>query len=283
MARRPRYDIEGGIHHVMNRGVNREPTFFADVDRRQFGQRLADIHEQFGVETLAYCLMDNHYHLLLRARTGGLSRAMHHLGLVYTRRTNDRLGRDGPLFRGRYHSIPVTTDAYLMRAARYVHRNVLDLPGVRSPADYRWSSYRAYVGLRPAAGFLNLEIVLDLFGGDSRRLEAATCDDSVDALLPCASVEDIVQLVRLAIATDDIAHGVDHEIPRWVEHTALILVADRLQGHPLHASLDARLGFPTPAARRMALKRARDRASDRSIASIVDTVMDALAPPRRAA
>jgi REP element-mobilizing transposase RayT len=83
----------------MNRGVNREPTFFADVDRRQFGHRLADIHERFGVETLAYCLMDNHYHLLLRARDGGLSRAMHHLGLVYTRRTNDRLGRDGPLFR----------------------------------------------------------------------------------------------------------------------------------------------------------------------------------------
>ena len=79
--------------------------FFADEDRIEFGRVLGEIHERFGVETLAYCLVPNHYHLLLRCPDGGLSAAMQHLGSTFTRRMNDRAGRDGPLFRGRFHAI----------------------------------------------------------------------------------------------------------------------------------------------------------------------------------
>jgi REP element-mobilizing transposase RayT len=114
MGRQPRTDVEGGIHHVMNRGVDHQQIFFADADRVEFGRLLGEIHTKWGVETLAYCLMDNHYHLILHTPDGGLSEAMQYLGVVYTRHTNDRVGRDGPICRGRFASMLVTTDSYLL-------------------------------------------------------------------------------------------------------------------------------------------------------------------------
>jgi REP element-mobilizing transposase RayT len=258
----------------MNRGVNRQRTFFADVDRVEFGQRLADVHERFGVRTLAYCLMDNHYHLLLHDPAGELSRAMHHLGLVYTRRTNDRIGRDGPLFRGRFHSIPVTTDEYLLMAVHYIHRNPLDLPGVRSADEYRWSSLRAYLGRRPPAPFMDLELVLGLYGDDRDAFAASALDDAPPQRW--SDVDDVVQLVRFAIAVDDIAHGLDHDVPRWLERTVLLLVSEGLDGHPLGQRLVDWFGFPSEKARRMAMHRARSRSATPAINRSVSTVLASL-------
>ena len=167
------------MHHVMNRGVNHQRIFFDDADRIEFGARLEDINQRFGIETLAYALMTNHYHLLLRTPAGGLSEAMHRLGLVYVKRTNKRVGRDGPLFRSRFHSIPVTTDAYLRYAARYIHRNPLELPGVARPEFYRWSSYRTYRGFRSPAPFMNTSLVLRLFDDDRDDLARFTDGEDV--------------------------------------------------------------------------------------------------------
>lgn len=257
----------------MNRGVDRQTTFFDDRDRIEFGQRLADVFDRFGVRTVAYCLMDNHYHLVLHAPFGDLGRAMHHLGLVYTQRTNERVGRDGPLFRGRYHSIPITTDAYLAQAVRYVHRNPLAVPGVRAARDWRWSSYRAYLGLRRAPAFLCTDTVMGLYGDDPRRLERFTEQDS-QSLDPSSSVADVVQVARLAIAVDDVEHGVGEELPRWQERTTLLLLADRLSGRDLGDRLLRSFDFPSDSARRMALHRARARASDVTLARIVDRVVE---------
>jgi REP element-mobilizing transposase RayT len=174
--RRQRVDVEGGIHHVMNRGVNRQIVFFADDDRIEFGCVLGEVHERFGVETLAYCLMPNHYHLLLRCPDGGISAAMQHLGSAYTRRTNDRIGRDGPLFRGRFHSIHVADDVYLKWVVRYIHHNALDIAGVHACDEYRWSSYRTYLGLRAAPPFLNTGFLLDMFDWNPDRVRAFTED-----------------------------------------------------------------------------------------------------------
>ena len=135
---------------MMNRGVNRQLVFFSDADRVEFGRVLAEMHQRFGVETLAYCLMPNHYHLVLRCPDGGLSDAMQHVGSTYTRRTNTRVGRDGPLFRGRFHAIHVADDVYLKWVVRYIHRNAVDIAGIQGCEDYRWSSYRSYLGLRRA-------------------------------------------------------------------------------------------------------------------------------------
>ncbi len=271
MGRRPRNDITGGIHHVMNRGVDHQRIFFGDPDRVEFGERLAAIHERFAVEILAYCLMDNHYHLLLRAPDGGLSAAMQHLGLTYTRHTNDRVGRDGPLFRGRFNSILVTTDAYLLRATRYIHRNPLDIVDVRTPRGYRWSSYRAYLGLRRRPPFLATDMILGLVGNDrqalARSTEAAMNGPAVSEL------DDLLQHVRFAVAHDDLVHGSDEASPRRIERAVLVLIAHEVAGTPLGDRLERLLDFPSDAARRMALRRARGRSDELPVARIVGEVL----------
>ena len=161
MPRPLRIDVEDGWHHVMNRGIDHGDVFFHDSDRIEFGQRLADVHERFGIQFHAYCLLDNHFHLLCRCPDGGLSAAMQRLGSMYTRHVNDRLGRDGALFRGRFHSRSITTDAHLMAAVRYIHRNALDIENVDSVSNYRWSSHRAYLGLRTPPDWLRIGHVFE--------------------------------------------------------------------------------------------------------------------------
>ena len=161
MPRPLRIDIDDGWQHVMNRGIDHADVFFVDSDRIEFGQRLADVFDRFGIRTHAYCLMDNHFHLLWHCPDGRLSDAMQRLSSLYTRHVNDRLGRDGALFRGRFHSRLITDDAHLVAAVRYIHRNALDLDGVTSARDYRWSSHRAYLGLRTPPPWLCTDHVFD--------------------------------------------------------------------------------------------------------------------------
>jgi REP element-mobilizing transposase RayT len=276
--RRQRVDVEGGIHHVMNRGVNRQLVFFSDLDRIEFGRVLAEIHERFGVETLAYCLMHNHYHLLLRCPDGGLSEAMQHLGSAYTRRTNDRVGRDGPLFRGRFHAIHVADDTYLKWVVRYIHRNALDLPGVQACEDYRWSSYRTYIGLRATPPFVNRDFLIEMFDWNRDRLEEFT---HAEVAAPIESIESIIEL---AIAVDQLAHGDDDDGygRQQIERTVRLLLLDTLIGRDIRAVL-AR-GLPTGAAFRKALSRARQRrASDESIRRIVSSAAGLLGHAAHAA
>lgn len=256
----------------MNRGVNRQRIFFADADRVEFGARLDEIHERFNVTTLAYCLVENHYHLLLRSSDGMLSDAMHHLGLVFARRTNDRVGRDGPLFRGRFRSIPVTTDAYLLCAVRYIHRNALDVPGVDRIDRYRWSSLRSYLGLRPVAEFLDTSTVLEYFDRDIAAFARFSNND--DGVV-VSSADDVVQLVRWAVLRDDLRRRDGDAAPEWQERTALILLVDALDATvpDIARDLGRLLQFPSAAARRMARRRARERAAHCAIAPVVADVL----------
>lgn len=276
--RRQRVDVEGGIHHVMNRGVNRQVVFFADEDRVEFGRVLGEVHERFGVETLAYCLMPNHYHLLLRCPAGGLSGAMQHLGSTYTRRTNDRMGRDGPLFRGRFHAIHVSDDVYLKWVVRYIHRNALGMSDVRRCDEYRWSSYRTYLGLRSAPPFLNTGFLLEMFDWNPGGLREFT---EYSLAAPVASLES---LIELAIAVDRLAHGDDDDGygRQQIDRTVRLLLLDELADHKLRSAIDR--GLPTGAARRMALSRARQRRSaDGAVDRIVAWLMPLLETDTRAA
>ncbi|MFV0307689.1 MAG: transposase [Desertimonas sp.] len=265
MPRHPRVDWAGAVHHVMNRGVDRAAIFFGDEDRIEFGRRLAACHEQFGLSTLAYCLMDNHYHLVVRSPTGDLSAAMQHLGTSYVRHTNDRLGRDGPMFRGRFTSIPVTTESYLRQVVRYVHLNPLDLNGVSQPHSYRWSSYRAYLGYRRPPPFLDISPVLDLFGGDPDRLAAYTTDDSARRAITPINADELRNVVRTELTAA--GHG-------GRERVVLTALLERGCDPCLATLLEEALAFPSANARAMALSRSRGRRGrDQTVDRLVERLL----------
>jgi REP element-mobilizing transposase RayT len=260
----------------MNRGVNRQPIFFGDADRVEFGRRLADLHEHFQVSTLAYCLMGNHYHLLLRAPTGNLAEAMHHLGSVYVRHTNDRVGRDGPLFRGRYHAIPVQSDEYFVWVARYIHRNAMEVPHVKNVADYRWSSYRAFLGHRAPARFLDLTTLLEHFGGSRQRLAEFT-DEPGSPLPPVLTAAGLLDAIAFALADDDLRHGTAEDHSPWLGQTILNLLTEFEPAIAQLQGFDQLGDRPTDVARRMALSRARKRlASDERLHRVYTHVARAL-------
>jgi len=167
MPRPLRPDIENGWFHVMNRGIDHCAVFLDDSDRVEYGQRLADVYERHGILTHAYCLMDTHFHHLWQCPDGGLSAAMQRLGSLYTRHVNDRVGRDGALFRGRFHSRLITDEAHLVATVRYIHRNALELPGASSAKEYRWSSHRTYLGLREKPEWMRTTTVLEGWGLDA--------------------------------------------------------------------------------------------------------------------
>jgi putative transposase len=160
MARAWRIEYEGALYHVLSRGNERRDIFFDDEDRTLFLIGLSEAGERFAVDVLAYVLMGNHYHLLLRTRRANLSKAMQWLGLSYTTRFNFKQSRSGHLFQGRFKSMLVQNDAYLLQLSYYIHRNPLRAGMVERLADYRWSSYPAYAYENRAPEWLNTEVIL---------------------------------------------------------------------------------------------------------------------------
>jgi len=169
MARPLRIEFEGAWYHVMNRGAGRQDVFISDAQRERFLELLGELADRFGVETHAYCLMDNHYHLLLHTPLGNLGRGMRHLNGVYTQFFNRDQGRDGALFRGRYQAILVDADEYLLHLTSYIHRNPLEAGMVERLGEYRWSSYPAYIGRTEAPAWLRRDMVYSMLGGKARR------------------------------------------------------------------------------------------------------------------
>ncbi|HEB94681.1 MAG TPA: hypothetical protein ENI94_14745 [Gammaproteobacteria bacterium] len=164
MARPLRIEYPGAWYHVMNRGAGQRCVFTSLAQRHYFLSLLADVHERFNAEWHAYCLMDNHYHLLLRTPDGNLQRIMRHINGLYTQYFNRSEGTDGPLFRGRYKAILVDAQSYWLQLSRYIHRNPLEARLCRSLSQYRWSSYKAYVGIDEVPVWLATEYILNAIG-----------------------------------------------------------------------------------------------------------------------
>jgi putative transposase len=165
MARPLRIEYPGAYYHVMNRGLSRRAIFLEDKGRERFLDLLSDIARLWKIEIYTYCLMDNHYHLLLQTPKGGLGRAMRHLDGIYTQRFNRVHHRDGPLFRGRYKAILIDAEEYFLSVARYIHQNPIEA-GVASDMDrYRWSSHRGYLSKRERPLWLNTHSLLSRFAG----------------------------------------------------------------------------------------------------------------------
>ena len=136
MSRPLRIQYPDAWYHVMNRGRRGEKLFEGKKDYETFIELLKDIVEDYKVNIAAYCLMSNHYHLLIQTPKGNISRSMRHLNGVYTQRYNRSHLCDGQLFRGRYKSILIDADGYLLELVRYIHRNPLEAGMVNDLSKY---------------------------------------------------------------------------------------------------------------------------------------------------
>ncbi len=178
----PRLCFEGALYHLTVRGNNREPIFGDDTDRHQYLRLLKRYKDRFRFTLHAYALMTNHVHVILEPAGGTtVSRIMQCLTITYTKYFNRRYGRVGHVFQGRFHSRLIEKDTYLLVASRYVHLNPVHAKIVRHPADYPWSSYRAY--RHPFENPLELvdvstvlALLGSLFGSTTQDQRAAYCD-----------------------------------------------------------------------------------------------------------
>jgi REP element-mobilizing transposase RayT len=155
MARPLRIEFPGAVYHVTSRGDRREAIFEDDADRRGFLDVLALGLARFDAQVLAYCLMGNHYHLVVYTRQANLSRLMRHLNGVYTQDFNRRHGKVGHLLQGRFKAILIDRDAYLLEVCRYVELNPVRAGMVAAAGAWAWSSYRAHVGEAEAPNWLD--------------------------------------------------------------------------------------------------------------------------------
>lgn len=169
MARKPRIHCPGAFYHVIIRGNARQDIFFDPRDRYRFHLLLQEGTERFGHRLHAFCLMDNHVHLVVQVGEVPLSRIMQNLCFRYTRWVNWRHQRSGHLFQGRYKAVLVDGDAYLLELVRYVHLNPVRAKVVELPESYPWTSHGAYGGTQTLP-WLTTQTVLSMFS--RRRAQA---------------------------------------------------------------------------------------------------------------
>jgi len=162
MSRKPRLHIPSAYYHVMIRGNGGSDIFLEDVARCQFYLLMQEGVERFGHRIHAFCLMNNHVHLLIQVGDESLSRIMQNLSFRYTRWFNNKQGRIGHLFQGRFKALIVDEEHYLLELVRYIHLNPVRANMVSMPSDYAWSSHNAYLGKETLA-WLESETVLSHF------------------------------------------------------------------------------------------------------------------------
>ena len=161
MSRTPRKQSEANIYHVFARGSGRMLIFEDDEDRIFFLNALGALLVDFEGSLLAWTLMGNHFHMLIRMPLDALSRLMKRLLTAYAQRFNKRHGHVGHVFQGRFGSQPIESDEQLMACVRYIHRNPVE-SRICKTCDYKWSSYRGYI---QGAAVTDTAFVLEVFGG----------------------------------------------------------------------------------------------------------------------
>ena len=162
MSRPLRIDYPNAWHHVMNRARRGQDLFVDKADYQQFIDLLQEITDLFNINVAAYCLMPTHYHLMLQTPDANLSRCMRHLNGIYTQRYNFSHSCDGTLFRGRYKSILVDADNYVLQLVRYIHRNPLKAGLVKRLDQYVWSSHKGYLSKAKKWNWIYKHFVLDM-------------------------------------------------------------------------------------------------------------------------
>ena len=169
MTRPLRIEFEGAVYHITSRGNAQQAIFLDEKDFADFLGVLCSVVKRYHFILHTYCLMNNHYHLLIETPYGNLSRGMRQLNGLYTQRFNQRHQRAGHLFQGRYKAILVDKDNYLLELCRYMVLNPVRAKIVKDPKDWRWSSYQATTGHDQGIPCLTTDWILSQFGKEQKK------------------------------------------------------------------------------------------------------------------
>jgi len=214
MSRPLRIEFSGAVYHITSRGDGREDIFLSDDDREVFLGVLENVVERFGWLCHAYCLMPNHYHLMIETPTANLSAGMRQLNGVYTQRFNRSHDQVGHVFQGRFKAILVEKDAHLLSLCSYIVRNPVAADMVDDVTAWHWSSYRATVGLAAIPAFLTVSWVLDQFGGDVGKYRRFVADQGIlGSPLKKSVMSNVLGSDQFRDQVQQHIHG-DTEVPR---------------------------------------------------------------------
>lgn len=163
MARPLRIEYSGAVYHITTRGNERKPIFRDNEDRETFLDVLKNVNRRYNYLCHAYCLMDNHYHIIIETPDGNLSRGMRQLNGVYTQCFNKRHNRIGHIFQGRYKAILIQKESHLLEVCRYVVLNPVRAKAVNRPEGWEWSSYCATAEIKKPHSCLTTGWILGQF------------------------------------------------------------------------------------------------------------------------
>ncbi len=181
MPRPPRLAYPDTWYHIMNRASDKKFIFDLNSIPELFLNILSETTKKFYFEIHAYCLMSNHYHLLLHTKDSNISKIMQHINGIFTRRYNKITKSDGPIFRGRFISKIVNRDSYLLPLTRYIHLNPVEAGMVMQPEQYPWSSFKYYLNPDDRPNWLTCNIILEYFtpGQEINEYKKFVVDKSV--------------------------------------------------------------------------------------------------------
>jgi len=238
MSRPLRITYPGAFYHITSRGNEKKPIFKSRKDREKFLEYLQSASERYNAVIHIYCLMDNHYHLLLETPSGNLPRIMLHINGAYTNYFNAERGRAGHLFQGRYKAVLVEKDEYAKELSRYIHLNPVRAGVAEMPEEYDWSSYPAYIGKKEKPEWLFTDFIHGYFGRSKSsaekyyrefvsRLINAEYSSPLDEAVGSAILgrEDFIREIKEKYLSGENA---DKEIP------ALRALADRVSAEDLY-------------------------------------------------
>lgn len=218
MARKPRIETEGGLYHIITRGVDRRDIFHSPEDRQRFISLLTRQKELLPFYLYAYCLMSNHIHLLIERMTDDIGRIMHRLLTGYTQYYNRRYGRSGHLLQGRHKAILCQSDRYLTKLVSYIHLNPVRAKMVTLPEDYPYSSHRAYLDLEPA-GVVDVDPVLRHFG-PRRSVARQRFAKHVAAGMGEGHLSELYEAPDGVLGTEEFVDSMIHRIGEYDVHAA---------------------------------------------------------------
>jgi putative transposase len=190
VPRPPRVLVPNGIYHVTARGNRRQRIFVDSDDHVRFLRLFVAIANRRRWRCHGYCLMPNHYHLVIETPNADLSRGMQHLNGAYANAFNEQHGLDGHLFQGRFHAVLVESTWHLLELTRYLAVNPVAAGLCAHPADWPWGSYAGLIGAAPPSSLVAVDELLRCFGPDATRARqtlSAFVDDHPQLTLPATT------------------------------------------------------------------------------------------------